>query len=244
VGGSPEAVADATASGEAGPSAGEPIGSPVTPSRSLRDWYAMGGPVMRFLSLCSILVVGLVLERCFCLRRSAVAPRRLEKAVREAVESGNRAFLFEAVEGDRSALARLVGPGLVAADPIECVASRGAAEAKRLRRNLPLLAALGNLATMLGLLGTVLGMIEAFQLIAAAGVGDARIVAGGIFRALITTAAGLVVGIGAVTAHAFLARTAEDGIARLEELTSALFEGKALARAVAPVVVEARQRAV
>lgn len=200
--------------------------APPPPGRTLRDWYALGGWVMHLLSLCSVLIVGGILERAWRLRRGAVAPRALEKAVRAAAESGNRSPLVDRGADGRSALARLVEAGLSAVEPIDRVESLGAIEAQRLRRNLPLIAALGNLATMLGLLGTVLGMIEAFELIAAAGVGDARVVAGGIFRALVTTAAGLGTGIGALSAHAFLSRKADDGIARLEELCGALFEGK------------------
>ena len=74
---------------------------------------------------------------------------------------------------------------------------------------LGLLAALGNMATMMGLMGTVLGMIESFDLIAKTGTGDARVVAGGIFQALVTTAAGLMVGIFAIASHSFLRRKVE-----------------------------------
>ena len=61
----------------------------------------------------------------------------------------------------------------------------------------------------MGLLGTVLGMIESFELIAKTGTGDARVVAGGIFQALVTTAAGLMLGITAVLIHSYLRRKVE-----------------------------------
>jgi len=215
------------AASAAGPRLPEPgVSAEASAGRGLRDWYALGGRVMHLLALCSILVVALALERCWHLRRAAVAPRVLQEAVREASASGNRAPLIGAAEPGRSSLARLLRVGLASDEPLDRVAAQGDAEAVRLRRNLPLLAAVGNLATMLGLLGTVLGMIEAFELIAAAGVGDARIVAGGIFRALVTTAAGLGVGIAALAAHALLSRQAEDRISTLEALATQLFEGK------------------
>jgi len=210
--------------------AAEPVavGSAAEPEvRSVREWYALGGKIMHGLSLCSVLVAGLVLERSWTLRRGAVAPRGLVKSIRQAIEDRNASAVVALVEGARSALARLVRAALNAPDPAPAVLARGAGEAYRLRRNLPLLAAIGNLSTMLGLLGTVVGMIEAFQVITAAGVGDARLVAGGIFRALVTTAAGLGVGIAALTAHAFLSRKADDEISLLEDLTTELFEGKA-----------------
>ena len=89
------------------------------------------------------------------------------------------------------------------------VETAGDHEATVLRRNLPLLAAIGNMATMMGLLGTVLGMIQSFDLIATTGTGDARVVAGGIFQALVTTAAGLMVGLLAIGFHSFLRRKVE-----------------------------------
>ncbi len=195
-------------------------------SRDLAQWYAMGGSIMHLLAFCSVLVLALVFERAAALRTSVIAPPLLVRAVEAAAESGEFAPLVSRVEAGGCALARLVAAGIGAEDPAERVASVGASEAQRMNRNLPLLAAVGNLASMLGLLGTVLGMIEAFDMIAAAGVGDARIVAGGIFRALVTTAAGLGVGIAALSAHAFLARRADDGIAQLEALAGALFDGK------------------
>jgi biopolymer transport protein ExbB len=104
----------------------------------------------------------------------------------------------------------------------ETVEACGSAEIHRLQRNLPLLSAVGNLATMIGLFGTVMGMIEAFDMITVSGTGDARVVAGGIFRALITTAAGLGVGITGLAAHALLSRLADERSAILEERAAEL----------------------
>jgi biopolymer transport protein ExbB len=105
----------------------------------------------------------------------------------------------------------------------ERVEAIGALEVHRLQRNLPLLASVGNLATMIGLFGTVMGMIEAFDTIAASGSSDVSLVAGGIFRALVTTAGGLGVGITALGAHAFLSRRADDFTAAVEERAVELF---------------------
>ena len=103
-------------------------------------------------------------------------------------------------------------------------------EATLLRRNLPVLAAIGNIATMLGLLGTVMGMIASFEIIAETGTGDAREVAGGIFQALVTTAAGLMVGISAVAAHSFLRRKAEGLEIELQETSLRMLEDLSVGR--------------
>ncbi len=180
--------------------------------RSLIDWLALGGPVMGLLGACSVLVVAVVLERLFALRRSATVPQRVAEDRLE-----------------RSSLGRVVLAGQKALDtharqgPDAAIERAGAIEVGHLGRHMPLLAALGNLATMLGLLGTVLGMIAAFDRIAEAGTGDARIVATGIFEALVTTAAGLAIGIAALSAHAFLRRRVDALSLELEERVGEIF---------------------
>lgn len=200
------------------------VGATPEVSRSASDWYAMGGPAMHALVACSVLIVAIVFERCHALRRRAFLPKRLCESMCEAVEVGNRLELKRLAEEGSSALARLSRTALEGLHARERLEAEGAAAAHQAQRNLPLLATLGNLATMVGLLGTVLGMVEAFDVIAQSGTGDARIVAGGIFRALVTTAAGLTIGIFALGCHAILNRRATDFIVALETLVTEVAE--------------------
>jgi biopolymer transport protein ExbB len=78
-----------------------------------------------------------------------------------------------------------------------------------LGKHLPVLRMIGNISPLLGLLGTILGMIIAFESIAAAGTGDPKVVADGISQALVTTASGLIVAIPTIVAYGYLARRAE-----------------------------------
>jgi len=78
-----------------------------------------------------------------------------------------------------------------------------------LARNLPILHTIGNITPLLGLLGTIMGMIIAFESIAVAGAGDPRVVAGGISQALVTTASGLIVAIPTIVVYRYLARKAD-----------------------------------
>ncbi len=78
-----------------------------------------------------------------------------------------------------------------------------------LGKHLPVLRMIGNISPLLGLLGTILGMIVAFESIAAAGTGDPKVVADGISQALVTTASGLIVAIPTIVAYGYLARRAE-----------------------------------
>ena len=85
-----------------------------------------------------------------------------------------------------------------------------------LGKSLVLLNTIGNIAPLLGLLGTILGMITAFEAIAVAGTGDPKVVAGGISQALVTTATGLSIAIPAIVAYRYFARRADGLRGRLE----------------------------
>jgi biopolymer transport protein ExbB len=185
-----------------------------TSGRTLRDWYGMGGWIMHLLVGCSVVSFTLVLERAWSLRRSAVIPRK---------------FVLSLCAMSDTAIARVLRAGLIhfgegLTRVEDAVETSGSHEHTLLRRNLSLLSALGNIATMLGLLGTVLGMIESFDLIAKTGTGDARVVAGGIFQALVTTAAGLMVGIFAIAAYSYFRRKVEILVIDLEDISFRLLE--------------------
>ena len=85
-----------------------------------------------------------------------------------------------------------------------------------LGKNLPILNTIGNISPLIGLLGTILGMIIAFESIAVAGAGDPKVVAGGISQALVTTASGLIVAIPSIVAYRYLARKADKSLERTE----------------------------
>ncbi len=209
----PGAPADTPA---AAPALEVPDAEPVEEEagRTVADWFEMGGWVMWVLVVCSVLVLTLVLERLWALRRGAVIPRRFMKGVMEHWRRSEIPQVVALCGSADHAIARVLRSGLIHFDEglarvEDAVGVAGDHEAQLLRRNLPVLGALGNIATMLGLLGTVLGMIESFEIIAETGTGDAREVAGGIFQALVTTAAGLMVGITAVAFHSYLRRKVE-----------------------------------
>ncbi|MFQ5513033.1 MAG: MotA/TolQ/ExbB proton channel family protein [Myxococcota bacterium] len=198
-------------------------------ARTFRDWYEMGGWIMHGILGCSVLTFGLVLERLRALRRGAVIPAALLAKLHEQMKRRDLRQVMSLCVGSDSSIARVLRAGLLHVDQglarmQDAVETAGGFEATLLRRNLPMLAALANIATMMGLLGTVLGMIESFDLIAKTGTGDARVVAGGIFQALVTTAAGLIVGITAVACHSFLRRRVEVLEADLEEISFRMLE--------------------
>jgi biopolymer transport protein ExbB len=184
---------------------------------------------------CSILTLALVLERAWTLRRGAVIPARVLSKLHAHLRNHELTQALALCGSSNTSIARVLRAGLIHFDQglarmQDAVETAGAHEATLLRRNLPLLAALANIATMMGLLGTVLGMITSFELIAETGTGDARVVAGGIFQALVTTAAGLMVGIAAIGFHSFLRRKVEVLEADLEEVAFRMLEDLSIHR--------------
>lgn len=198
-------------------------------SRTLGDWYALGGWVMHLLVACSVLALALALERLWVTRRRRVISRSFLAKIREPWQRRDLRKVLEYCHESDTAIARVLRVGLMhlnlgLAQSEDAIEGQCLHETSILRRNLPLLGALGNIATMLGLFGTVLGMIESFDLIAKTGTGDARVVAGGIFTALVTTAAGLMVGIPTVLTHAFLRRRVDVLEIELSEVSVRLLE--------------------
>jgi biopolymer transport protein ExbB len=205
-----EAAAPPAAEG----SALEADGALEDEGRTLADWFGLGGNIMWVLVVFSMISVTLIIERMWALRRGAIIPRGFLVKLSEFAQRREFKPVLELCAGQESAIARVLRAGLVHFDDglarmEDAVETAGAHEASMLRKNLPLLAAIGNMATMVGLLGTVLGMITSFELIAKMGTGDASVVAEGIFQALVTTAAGLIVGLFAVGCHSFLRRKVE-----------------------------------
>lgn len=197
--------------------------------RTLRDWYELGGWIMHLIVGCSVIGLALVFERLIALRRNSVIPSKFLKQIRDHWHRREIPEVLALCASSDTSIARVLRAGLLhfgegLARVEDAVDAAGAHEATLLRRNLSLLGSVANIATMLGLLGTVLGMIQSFDLIAQTGTGDARVVAGGIFQALVTTAAGLSVGIFAIALHSWLRRRVEVLVIDLEEISVGLLE--------------------
>jgi biopolymer transport protein ExbB len=144
------------------------------------SWTAAGGIV-----LCSIIVVALVLERSLALRRERVIPSRFLEQVRRSVYRGDLKAVLESCDEYPVAMARVLRAGLTRhqSDPAEmekALENAGQIEASALNNRVRGLGAVANLAPMLGFLGTVTGMIKAFNAIAAAGTSNPALVASGI----------------------------------------------------------------
>ena len=188
-----------------------------------------GGPVMVPIGLASMVGLMTFLERLWSLRRAAILP---ETFAVEVVELARQQRWADAVTLCRKvpvtaaricevALLERERPRAAIRERLEDVGRREAAE---LERYVPILGTVASVAPLLGLLGTVGGMILTFQVIEQQGVQDVSDLAGGISQALITTFAGLSVGIPALVGNRYILARVDDLLLDLEALSTALLE--------------------
>ena len=145
-------------------------------------------------------------------------------------------------------MARILKSGLLRfggkLDEIErAIEGAGQHEASLMNSNLRVLGAVANITPMMGLLGTVFGMIKAFDVISQSGTGNPGLVASGISEALITTAAGMVVGIPALALYHFFRGKIDRYVFEMEEISFQLVEELSYEAVRQKKALEAQQRA-
>lgn len=203
---------------------------------SLYDMLIDGGPLMIPIGLASVVALAYTVERLIRLSRRSLGTSRLARQVTTSVREGGARRGLEVCGRAKKPLARILGAGLERAGAEYAEVERAAEDAgrrevKRLAVKLRPLVVVAMIAPLLGLLGTVWGMIEAFTAIAANdGLGKPEVLASGISQALITTAAGLAVAIPTQAVYYYF-RSRIDRFARLAEdtqleLCRILFEGR------------------
>ena len=186
------------------------------PVRNLLQIFHDGGLMMYPIALCSFVLTVFAFERFIHLRTGRVIPRPFVKRLIEQLQQQqvDREEALELCERNPSPIAAILSAavkkyGRPTVEVEQAVLDAGEREGNLLRRNMRLLNAISNVSPLLGLLGTVLGMIQAFNDIAGAqSMGRPDLLAGGISQALLTTAAGLLVAIPAYLLYMFfLGRT-------------------------------------
>src|SRR6056297_734445 len=199
-------------SGLLDPSAWWTLGQETATQSSLFDIIFSGGwiglTILLLLFALSVSAAYLVFDQVMTLRRGEILPQTLADTVRQALLTGRVADADAACRREPSVLSFALLSGLAEIDfgwrEVEKAVEDGLADqSARLMRRIEYLSVIGNIAPMVGLLGTVTGMIFAFQRVAttrgAAGAGD---LAEGIYQALVTTVGGLIVAIPSLAAYA------------------------------------------
>ncbi len=198
------------------------------------ELFQKGGPVMYFILLCSLIAAVIIIERLIFFRRIRVDEDALLARLRAALAKGQAEEALALCEQHPSPIANVMKAGIEnRRQPKqairEAVLDAASVEIPRLERFLSTLSTVGNLATLLGLLGMVTGNIKSFGVIGSLGVvGDPGLLARGIAEALLTTAFGLIVAIPVVFCYNILVTRVNTIITRLESRVNqlvALLEG-------------------
>ena len=178
-----------------------PASTELTFHQELKQRFIEGGPVfMGIVLFCLILGLAIAIERIIFLNLSTSNSKKLQKNVEDALESGGIEAAKEVCRNTKGPVASIYYQGLDRADESiesaeKAVVAYGGVQMGQLEKNVSWLSLFIALAPMLGFMGTVIGMIDAFDKIQEAGDMDPSLVAGGIKIALITTVFGLIVAI-------------------------------------------------
>ncbi len=180
-----------------------------------------GGWLMVPILLCSIVAMAIVVERFWTLRRRCIAPENLVVQVGQWVRQGD--LSEERIRAIRrgSSLGRILAAGLGARERDREVMKESIEDVGRqvvhdLERYLNALGTIAAVSPLLGLLGTVIGMIKVFAVITREGVGNPGVLASGISEALLTTAAGLTVAIPALLFHRYFRARVDELVVTME----------------------------
>jgi len=177
------------------------------------DLINKGGPMMYLIVLASILALGVVIERIYALNKARIDSDKFMDGIIGVLK---RNKIIEAVEMCNSTpgpVAHIIKAGILKHDRSrpeikEAVEEAAELEIPRLEKHLPILATIAHITPLLGLLGTVTGMIRSFQIIQAKAASMVPVnpgdLAGGIWEALLATVAGLSVAIPAYVAYNYL----------------------------------------
>lgn len=185
---------------------------------------------MHLILACSILTLAIILERAVNLRKGKIISAAFIEEIKKYWYRREIDRAIQACKEYELSLSRVLRAGLIrfdhGLDAVEkAIEGAGQHEAAVLRKNLMLLGFLANIAPMLGLFGTVLGLTRSFDVIASYGMaGNPGAVAGGVAEALITTVFGLMVGIPTLAAHYYFKRKVEVRVLEMEEVSLALIE--------------------
>lgn len=200
-------------------------------SYELMTLFRDGGFMMYPLILCSLVALGVIIAKAWTLHVAHSESKKLLKHIRELGVEGRLREAIEMAETTRGPVAAILLAGLrrvrqahTGQDVQKAISTTGVIELDFLERGLAVLGTVANVAPMLGFLGTVIGMILAFQAIEIAGQVEPGLVAGGIKVALITTATGLTIAIPVNVAYNYFVSRIDRLIQDMEEGTQAVLD--------------------
>jgi len=189
---------------------------------SLADLYLAGGWVMYFLTLLSFVALYIFIERYLVIKKASKGDANFMNRIKDYMYEGKVDAALQLCRKTSSPQARMVEKGInrlgrPLADVTEAIENVGKLEIHKLEKRFPTLATIAGAAPLMGFLGTVIGMVQAFYEMSLAGNSlDISTLSGGIYTALITTVGGLILGILAYFGYNLLVVRVENVVFQLE----------------------------
>ena len=205
--------------------------------------FEQGGLMMYPLALCYFITFGITLERGFNLRRKHVIRPEVASVIQNIRVPDEIGLALSVCRREEGPFANVMRAGLdnlhLSVDEIkEGIRDQGRQEMSRLKKGIVILETIASVSPLLGLLGTVLGMIKVFNDISQVGVGQGNMLAGGIAEAILTTAAGLFIAIPSLVFYNYFSSKAESMILEIENYANGLLKTlRGLREAAAPLSV-------
>lgn len=192
---------------------------------SLWDLFLGGGALMWVLLVLSVIAVWIFAERWWAIRKASKIDKHFMDQIKQYVYSGQINYAMDLCRMTESPVASLIEKGLERigrplSDVQTAVENVGNLEVAKLERGMPMLATVAGGAPMIGFLGTVIGMVQAFYNMSQAGNNiEISMLSGGIYIAMVTTVGGLIVGILAFFGYNYLVARVERVIYKMESNT-------------------------
>lgn len=189
------------------------------------EWIIKGGPVMIPILLCSILAFAIIIERFVYLQKAKIDTKKFMDDISTSLKRNRIMEAIDMCEQTPGPIANILKSGILKHDRTrheirEAIEDAGLHEIPKLEKNVGLLATIAHISPLLGLLGTVTGMVRAFQIVQEKSttlnpVSPADL-AGGIWEALITTVAGLIVAIPTLATYNYFVSKVNNFILEIE----------------------------
>ena len=201
------------------------VTTPVEMNESLFSLFTMGGPLMWVLLALSILAIYIIGRKWWIINHASKINPNFMNDIRDYMNEGKTQSAITLCRKYDNPVARMIETGIhrlgrPMADIQSAIDNIGNVEVARLEKGLPLLATIAGGAPMIGFLGTVMGMVQAFFNMSKAGANiDITLLSGGIYTAMLTTVGGLIVGIIAYFGYNWLTSKVSDLVYKMESST-------------------------
>ncbi len=193
------------------------------------EFLQKGGYLMIPIAICSVLSLAVIIEKIINLRTKKIIVPEIKSVINSLTSEDDVTLALSVCDQHKGVLSNLMKlvlqhKGTTYLAMRDELSDNGRQEVRILEKGLVILETIAAVTPILGLLGTVVGMIKVFNVISVQGVGEASVLSGGISEALITTAAGLTVGIPALIFYNYFSKKTEDLILDIENISNNLLK--------------------